>query len=669
MSKKVLLIGLAVVAIAVPFAAPAIAGAIGIAGALGISAGLATALTAATLEIGLALTQSVLLGPSIPKGLTRTSPTDRLYAHLDTTTPRKIVFGQTAAATDVRYQEYTGDEQDVYHQVIALASHYVQSVDEIWIDNEVAWTLAGGPQGRFVDYFTVQVTTEGTHGVGISIGSTWDTDCTLTGCAWVHLQYSLIGPDESTPSPFQGGVSNRLTIRVNSMKLYDPRLDSSVAGGSGSHSSINQDTWQSTNNRNPALQLLWYLLGHKVGSSATKFMVGMGMPPARIDLPSFITAANICDESVSLSGGGSESRFRCDGVVSEGDDRQSVIDTLCAHMNATLRDAGGKISLSVLVNDLGSPDADFGLDDILGGEEWNQTPPLDQYFNVIRGRFVDASDDALYQLSEYPEASVTSPDGIERVQTIDFVMAQSASQCQRLAKTRLQRNQYQGRYTAIFGPRAWQVSVGGVVRMTHAGLLWTNKLFRVVEQTISRDGTTKMTLIEENSAIYAWSSTEQRAGHTPRTPRVSDPAKNPLVLRKGEVTRLIQGSWASGLSFSIAATGVTTVSNHNRVYPDKTVSVIGDTVSAPAGATTGDLIVIFYDDRERAGGAVTYQKARLAGGSGDLAPYYASSDHPYRHMVCAGHVPASGTTTGGSGTGTGTGGTVNQGGGGLTSFP
>lgn len=516
MSKKIIGIGLALVAIAIPFVGPVIGAAIGL-------SALGTAALIAGLEVGIALTQSVLLGPSVPK-IPQTNPVDRLYANLDTTTPRKIVFGDTAGATDIRYHVYTGADQEFFHQVIAVAAHALGSIYEIWIDNERAWTSAGGVQGRFVGYLVVNYNLNSNG--GDAIDATWTSNCKLSACAWVHLTYTLLGPDDETPSPFQGGISGRLTIRCAGPYIYDPRLDSAVPGGSGSHQSGLAGTWaySSTGSRNPALQLLWYMLGWPIFG---KLSVGMGIPPERIDLPSFITAANICDESVTLSIGGTEPRYRSDGVLSEGDDRQAVIDTLCSTMNATLRDAGGKIAIEVIRDDLGSPVADFGLDDILGEEEWVQTPPLHQYFNVVRGRFVDPSNDALYQLNEYPSVSITSPDGIERIQTVDYPLVQSASQAQRLAKLRLMRNQHQGRYSAVFGSRAWQVSVGNIVRMTHAGLTFSNKLFRVAEQKIGRNGQTRMTLVEEDSAGYSWIA-EERPPRVPRTPPIADPGLNPI---------------------------------------------------------------------------------------------------------------------------------------------
>jgi hypothetical protein len=534
MSKGVLGAVLLIAAVAIPVVGPLI----------GLTAAATMAITA-----GLALASSVLLAPKIPKGLTETR--DRLHASFDLTAPRKIVFGRTAMATDIRYHAYSGTKQEFYHQIVCVASHEVNAIEEIWLDNEKAWTAAGGAQGRFVNYLTVTTRLVGQAGNAITVDSNWNSTATLTGCAHLHIRYRLTGTSDKQQSPFAGGVSGRMTIRGKGAKVYDPRLDS-TAGGSGSQRANDQSTWAWNDNasRNPALQLLFYLLGWRING---KLAVGMGLPPARIDLQSFITAANICDESVSLSGGGGEPRYRSDGVISEGDDRQAVIENLCSAMNAILRDAGGKIALNVVKNDLASPSAHFTIDDILGDELWEQTPPLTQSFNIIRGRWIDPSDTALYQPVDFPEVGFTSLDGIDRIQTVDYPLVQSPSQAQRLAKQRLQRLQYQGRYSAVFGPRAWAVSLGEVVELSHEGLGWSQKLFRIIEQTVDQSGQTKMTLLEEHPSIYAWDA-EEAPAVTPGTPTIYDPLNSPLLNPvwelvvgdekpedKADITRVVDG--------------------------------------------------------------------------------------------------------------------------------
>src|SRR5205085_349341 len=96
-------------------------------------------------------------------------------------------------------------------------------------------------------------------------------------------------------------------------------------------------------------------------------------------------------------GGGTESRYRCDGVWSEGDDPSTVIDMLKASMNADLDDVDGKIRLTVFKNDLASPIKDFTADDVLGEFEWTPSLKLEDVANVSSGYYTDASDTALYQ--------------------------------------------------------------------------------------------------------------------------------------------------------------------------------------------------------------------------------------------------------------------------------
>ncbi len=529
-AKKILGIGLAVVGVALMFTgvgAPL--------GSIALGAGLGSLSVATVIGAGLLVASNFLMGPTKPKGLA-TQASDRLTATLDLTTPRKIWFGHTAGATDVRYQAFTGSDQEYLEQIICVASHKVDAIEELWLDNEKAWTAAGGPQGRYVGFLTVTARLEGTSVNGIAIDSVWDASCTLTGCAYIHLKALLVHDDGQggNDSPFAGGVTSRMTIRGKGALTYDPRLDSTVDGGAGAHRADDQTTWtwDDDASRNPVIQELWYELGWKING---KLAVGKGVPPARLDLAGYAVAANLCDEGVTKSaanGGGTEPRYRTDYVLSEGDDPGAVRDNFCVSMNALLRDAGGKLTLSVLHNDLATPAAPTGKtafdeDDVKGTVGWSQTPDLSSSFNIVRGRYIDASDNALYQLVDFPEVSLTSPDGIDRIDPIDFQLVQSNGQAQRLAKQRLERNQYQGRLSFTGKPSFWGISVGDVFAFSHVAYGWSEKLFRCASQKINRWGATEIIAVEENAAIYAWDN-DEAAAVTPGAPTVYDPTNTPL---------------------------------------------------------------------------------------------------------------------------------------------
>lgn len=422
---KVLKIGAIIAAVAFAVVPGGQAFTAGILSSLGVAGGTAAFAAAGSIIAGVTSlgimsavgigTKMLGLGPSPPKIPRGT--TDRLRATINTAAPRAIVPGVTAMATDLHYQEFTGADQEYMNTILVCASHAVQSIDEVWFDQDLAWSASGGIASKFSGYLAVTTRLEGTSGNAFTItgSSNWTpgNGCRLTGCAYIWLRYKLTGNTKKAESPFSSSVTSRITVRGRGALMYDPRLDS-TNGGSGGQRPDNQATWAWTSDnvgRNPALQLLWYLLGWKING---KLAVGLGLPPARIDIPSFIAAANICDESVSLAAGGTEPRYRSDGVYSEADDPQTVFENLCAAMNGVMRDAGGKIALELLVNDLATPVIDLTADDVIGSFTWVQTPPIDQNFNVVRGQYTDPSNNSLYQPVDYPDVVLTSVDGIDR---------------------------------------------------------------------------------------------------------------------------------------------------------------------------------------------------------------------------------------------------------------
>lgn len=585
-----------------------------------------------------------------PKGPTPSRETlERLNASVDPRTPRKMWFGRTAGNTDIRDHEYT-DDQTYLHRFIIVAAHTVNEITEIWFDDKKAWTLAGGVQGDFVGYLTVAPILEGSAGNAINISARMGTSRRYTGCAYVHLRYKLTGNSKKTESPFAQSIPSRITIVGEGAPVYDPRLDSTVPGGSGSHRADDQSTWEWDDDaaRNPALQLLWYMLGWRINDLLS---VGKGIPPARIDLESFITAANLCDETVSLAAGGSEPRYRSDGVFSEADGPNQVLDNFKATMNADLDDVGGKLRLTVFHNDLGSPIAHFDDHDMVAGFNWSQTPDLNEAFNIVRGTYTDPSDNSLYQQVDYPEVALTATDGIDRINPFDLAMVQSPSQAQRLAKQLLQRQQYGGEFSTTFNARGWLLAKNAVITLSFARLGWVEKLFRVAEMEHRVDGTCPVLLVEEHEDIYAWDEDEAPAVEA-ADPTTYDFSLNPFYQESEEQTEASKAtalatSFTEGLSGNIsqanAGSDVTvTIPSHDRIYqaPYGRVAVTGGAVTGLAYTTT---YLFYYDDPDLEGGAVTIGHTTVA------ADGYFSDAHPYRHSLGFVTTMSSGGTGGSAG--------------------
>ena len=248
----------------------------------------AGAIMAVGASMALSGVSSLLLGPKTPR-----SQLSRLNASLDVTTPRKAVFGTTAMNLDIRYQEASGSNQEYIDYILCVAAHKVKSIDEIWFEEKQAWTSGGGVTSTYSGYLTVNTILEGGAASYFTVngGSRWGADERMTGCALVHIRIKRTGNSKKSESPLVNGMPSRVTIIGEGALLYDPRLDSTVAGGSGAHRADDQTTWGSytatDDTDNPALQLLWWLLGWKIND---RLSIGCGVPPERIDLPSFITA-------------------------------------------------------------------------------------------------------------------------------------------------------------------------------------------------------------------------------------------------------------------------------------------------------------------------------------------------------------------------------------------
>jgi hypothetical protein len=193
---------------------------------------------------------------------------------------------------------------------------------------------------------------------------------------------------------------------------------------------------------------------------------------------------------------------------------------------------------------------------------------------------------------------------------------------------------------AGIGVRALDTVQLGTSRYGLSNYAWT-----VSTWGLSSDFGVVLNVREENAEIY--DDGTPVAPVTPPEPQVPTAP----VQTMADITATIGNSYITGLTFSVADNGNVTVSDHNRVYvgPSKTgtVAVDGATVPAPGGTTAGDVVAVYYDDPELAGGAVVYQMLVLTGGTGDLSPSSFSAANPYRHQVGVAEVPAAGATTGG----------------------
>lgn len=150
----------------------------------------------------------------------------------------------------------------------------------------------------------------------------WSVNHRLRGTAYIVVVCQT-GADDEFQAHYPSGEP-QVSALVRGARVYDPRKDSTVAGGSGSHRHADKSTWEWSDNA--ALCILDYLT-HEDGYDRTI---------TKMDLPSFIAMANICDEAVPLAAGGTEKRYRVATSVALTEARKDVLARLLEACDARL---------------------------------------------------------------------------------------------------------------------------------------------------------------------------------------------------------------------------------------------------------------------------------------------------------------------------------------------
>ncbi len=187
-----------------------------------------------------------------------------------------------------------------------------------------------------------------------SISTEWTTNHRLRGVAYIaaSFEYDSRGMFSSIP---------QLTVVVRGKKLYDPRKDGSISGGSGSHRYDTPSTFEWSDNA--ALCLLDYLRDDEYGK---------GLASSAVNLQSFQTAASTSDEledTPDYDGTASSATFS----GTSGNNFVNVDATTWANSKI-----GGKLTLV----DSGAA-TEFDAVDIIDSSRWQEYDATNPTYQVV----------------------------------------------------------------------------------------------------------------------------------------------------------------------------------------------------------------------------------------------------------------------------------------------
>lgn len=393
-----------------------------------------------------------------------------------------VIYGQTRCGGVVVYKEAT-DNNKFLHMVVAIAGHECEEITSVYLNDEIL-TLDGDGNATAPSKYNGYVRVIKHLGTDDQVADAtlisesdglWTSDHRLQGIcyAYIRLQFNADSFPNGEPA---------ISFLVKGKKVYNPNTETTA--------------WS----ENSALCLRDYLVSD------------YGLATNDIDDTLFASAANVCDENVSLAAGGTEKRYTTNGTFVTSSQPKDIIDDLLRAMGGTIWYAQGKWRIKAAAYT--TPLVSFNEDDLRSGIKIHTRHSRRDNFNTVRGVFRGAETN--YQTSDYPEVTsstfVDVDGGDKNVIDFDLGFTNTSTRAQRIAKIALYRNREQLTVSAAFGMKAFQVQVGDIIKLTNTRAGWTDKTFEVVNWSFQPQGdqglTVHMDLREISSGVFDWNAEE-----------------------------------------------------------------------------------------------------------------------------------------------------------------
>lgn len=386
---------------------------------------------------------------------------------------RQIVYGKTKIGGVVVFDDAGGTDNKYLSRIIAYAAHEVDEFEDIFIDDykvtafgangsvaiaqkvdEKGNLIAGTATTKFANYITIRKVygnhTTSLNGQSVTVpndssgtqsfSSKWTSSHVLSGVAHLAVLFKFQRPETDTDvEVYENGLPT-ITAIVRGKKVYDPRT-ATIA-------------WSD----NPALIVRDYL---------TNTDYGLGEDTANIDDTRLITAANVCDETVTTD---SSTRYTCNGAWLTSKVPADLLGQIVGTCAGTLWYAQGEWRLRA--GKYVAPTIALTEDDLRSPLSISTRHSRRENFNGVRGIFKGPASN--YQPTDYPLVSsqtfIDVDGGLESVLDFPLPFTDSPGEAQRLANIALERNRSQITLTGAFGLKAFELQVGDFVSLSNTRL-------------------------------------------------------------------------------------------------------------------------------------------------------------------------------------------------------
>lgn len=400
--------------------------------------------------------------------------------------PRRIIYGERRVGGLEVYVATSGTNNEYLHYIFYWGEGPCKSVKKILFDGvEVPLDANGDATGNYAGLVHVEskLGDSGNNTAiagAVSAGIGWATTDKMLGCcySWVRVKHDQ--------DKFATGMPNISAVIEGRNDIFDTRTDT---------------TGYSTN---VALCFDHYLTLSRFGpevDSATE-----------VDEDTLIEAANVCDELVSLSTGGTEKRYTFNGIFSLEDETESVIERFRTAMAGAAVYAGGKWRM--YAGAYVSPTFTIGEDMLVGPVKLSTKTSKKDHVNTIKGVYI--SEASNWQPTDFPayvNSTYVTEDGQELPDDINLDDTNSPSMARRIAKINCESQRRSRTVQIQCNIEALRAMPGRPVIFHFPRQLFNNQPMMVLEygmSIIDNKIVINLTLREIDPAIYAWDSSEDK---------------------------------------------------------------------------------------------------------------------------------------------------------------
>ncbi len=410
--------------------------------------------------------------------------------------PMQFVYGKARKGGTITFQEVTGGNNKILHQIISLAGHEIDSVEDVYLndaiiqmsngdvtsviwDNKIKVYIHDGSQTSATDAFSNSTETLATT---LHAETSVASDFIGKGIAYIYCRF------EYDKDVFSNGLP-QVTAVVKGKKVV---------------TTINGVAQAPTWTDNAA-----WIIRDFISSD-------YGLEDSSIDYATFEEAASVCEDTTVLSD--SSKQYTINGIVQASQNSGSVLREMMTSLGGTLFWGAG--SWRLFAGAFVSPTKILTLDDLRSGISLDTKMSIANNFNAVRGTFVDR--DEGYVSTDYPQinssAFLAEDNGIESILDLALPYTTNSIAAQRLAKQMLFRNREQLTLSAEFGLNALDIEVGDFVKFRNDRYGWTTgneKTFEVIDWKLSPnveegDLRVSMTLRESSSSAYGFNESDEQ---------------------------------------------------------------------------------------------------------------------------------------------------------------